>query len=61
MAKDKLEVANDAKLIYTSDDIEAAEKRLTEFLLKWSIKYPKPKKTQEGKDDLFTFCYFQKQ
>lgn len=37
-AKDKLEVANDAKLIYTSDNIETAEKRLTEFLSKWSIK-----------------------
>lgn len=45
--KDKLEVANDAKLIYTSDDIESSEKRLTEFLSKWSIKYPKLRKILE--------------
>ncbi|MCI7238240.1 MAG: IS256 family transposase [Anaerococcus sp.] len=59
-AKDKLEVANDAKLIYTSDDIESAEKRLTEFLSKWSIKYPKLRKMLEGKDNLFTFMLFPK-
>ena len=59
-AKDKLEVANDAKLIYTSDDIESAEKRLAEFLSKWSRKYPKLRKMLEGKDNLFTFMLFPK-
>lgn len=59
-AKDKLEVANDAKLIYSSDNIETAEKRLTEFLSKWSIKYPKLRKILEGKDNLFTFMLFPK-
>lgn len=59
-AKDKLEVANDAKLIYSSDNIETAEKRLTEFLSKWSIKYPKLRKMLEGKDNLFTFMLFPK-
>ena len=59
-AKDKLEVANDAKLIYTSDDIESSEKRLTEFLSKWSIKYPKLRKILEEKDNLFTFMLFPK-
>lgn len=59
-AKDKLEVANDAKLIYSFDNIEAAEKRLIEFLSKWSIKYPKLRKMLEGKDNLFTFMLFPK-
>lgn len=59
-AKDKLEVANDAKLIYSSDNIETAEKRLAEFLSKWSIKYPKLSKMLEGKDNLFTFMLFLK-
>ena len=59
-AKDKLEVANDAKLIYSSDNIETAEKRLAEFLSKWSIKYPKLRKMLEGKDNLFTFIPFPK-
>lgn len=59
-AKDKLEVANDAKLIYTSDNIETAEKRVTELLSKWSRKYPKLRKMLEGKDNLFTFMLFPK-
>ena len=59
-AKDKLEVANNAKLIYSFDNIEAAEKRLIEFLSKWSIKYPKLRKMLEGKDNLFTFMLFPK-
>ena len=59
-AKDKLEVANDAKLIYSSDNIETAEKRLAEFLSKWSRKYPKLRKMLEGKDNLFTFMLFPK-
>ena len=59
-AKDKLEVANDAKLIYTSDNIETAEKRLNDFLSKWSRKYPKLRKMLEGKDNLFTFMLFPK-
>lgn len=33
-AKEKLRVANDAKLIYRSNDIETAEKILNEFLSK---------------------------
>ena len=59
-AKDKLEVANEAKLIYRSEDIETAEKRLAEFLRKWSSKYPKLRKMLEGKDNLFTFMLFPK-
>ncbi|MDY2918952.1 MAG: transposase, partial [Anaerococcus sp.] len=34
-------VAKEAKLIYNSDNIDIAEKRLAEFLTKWSRKYPK--------------------
>ena len=60
-AKDKLEVSNDAKLIYSSEDIETAEKRLEEFLTKWSRKYPKLRKLLEGKDNLFTFMLFPKE
>lgn len=59
-AKDKLEVANDAKLIYSSDNIETAEKILNKFLSKWSIKYPKLSKMLEGKDNLITFMLFPK-
>ena len=59
-AKDKLEVANDAKLIYSSEDIETAEKRLNDFLSKWSIKYTKLRKILESKDNLFTFMLFPK-
>lgn len=59
-AKDKLEVANYAKPIYSSDNIEVAEKRLIEFLSKWSIKYNKLRKMLEGKDNLFTFMLFSK-
>ena len=59
-AKEKLRVANDAKLIYRSNDIETAEKILNEFLSKWSIKYPKLRKILEGKNNLFIFTLFPK-
>lgn len=60
-AKDKLEVSNDAKQIYSAEYIETAEKRLEEFLTKWSRKYPKLRKLLEGKDNLFTFMLFPKE
>lgn len=53
-------VAKDAKLIYNSDNIDIAEKRLAEILKKWSRKYPKLRKMLEGKNNLFTFMLFPK-
>lgn len=41
-------------------NIETAEKRLTEFLSKWLVRYPKLRKMLEDKDNLFTFMLFPK-
>ena len=60
-AKDKSEVAEDAKTIYRSENVDKAKEKLKEFLKKWSIKYPKLKKLLEGKDNLFTFISYPRQ
>jgi putative transposase len=60
-AKDKSEVAEDAKTIYRTENKEKAEENLKEFLRKWSKKYPKLKKLLEGKDNLFTFMSYPRQ
>lgn len=60
-AKDRKEILDLLKPVYTADNKQQAEARLQEFIDGVEIKYPKVKKIFENKESLFSFYNFPKQ
>lgn len=56
--KDRSEIAKDFKLVYNSDDAEAAQSELKSFIAKWGKKYPRVAKSLENNSNLFTFYLY---
>lgn len=59
--KDRSEVLNDLKTVYTQESVEAAEEKLDTFIQTWHKKYPKVTDKFEDNSSLFTFLSFPKQ
>lgn len=56
--KDRTEVVNDLKHVYTQETVAAAETALTEFICTWEKRYPKVTGMFKENSSLFTFLSF---
>jgi transposase-like protein len=59
--KDRSEVLNDLKTVYTQDTLEAAEEKLDSFIQTWDKRYPKVTVLLKNNPSLFTFLSFPKE
>jgi len=59
--KDRSEVLNDLKTVYTQDTLDAAETALDTFINTWDKRYPKMIEKLKKNPSLFTFLSFPKQ
>lgn len=60
-AKDKEEVAEYLKQIYTAENIEKSKETYLNFIEKWGYKYKKVKQILESHDNLFNYYNFPKE
>lgn len=58
--KDRTEVLNDLKTVYTQESVKAAEEKLDTFIQTWNKKYPKVTERFKNNPSLFTFLSFPK-
>jgi putative transposase len=59
--KDRTEVLNNLKQVYTQDTFDAAQVQLDMFIKTWDKKYPKVTERFNNNSSLFTFLSFPKQ
>ena len=59
--KDRSEVLNDLKTVYTQDTLENAEVALATFINTWDKRYPKVTEKLKDNTSLFTFLSFPKE
>jgi len=59
--KDRSEVLNDLKTVYTKDTLENAEVALSTFINTWDKRYPKVTEIFKNNPSLFTFLSFPKE
>lgn len=58
--KDRLEILEDLKVVYTSSDADVAKNELDAFLKKYAKRYPKLESVFERKDSLFSYYRYPK-